>query len=95
MHHSLSLRAYPSNLSAAFANDETGTSSAAAIPLTVCHVGLASPRSINESVLGATPAFPPRRSRLVPCFSRNWRMALPSAGCGYGVCLDLGVKIYL
>jgi hypothetical protein len=37
----------PSNLSAAFANVETGTPSAAAIPRTVTQDGFPSPRSIS------------------------------------------------
>jgi large-conductance mechanosensitive channel MscL len=70
---------YPSHRSAAFASVETGAPSAAAILRTVPQVGLASPRSIRESVPGVIPAFGARLSWLSPRSLRKARIASPSS----------------
>ncbi len=71
---------YASKLSASFASSEIDTSRAFAIRRTVPQVGLASPRSIKESVPGVIPALGARLSWLSPRFLRSSRIASPSSG---------------
>ena len=78
----LAQRLYSSSLSDSFASSAIDTSSAAAIPQTVPHVGLAKPRSIRDRVPIVTPAWGARASWVAPRFSRSCRMAAPRAGCG-------------
>lgn len=66
-----------SNLSAAFANIETGIPSAAAMPRTVTQDGFPSPRSISESMFGVIPAACASFSWLSPRLVRSVRIALP------------------